>query len=157
MRSILMWHLRELPVHGGAGKRLVHSFAIGWSPTQPTCPLVTDASYDPELLSDPPPPLLSHISYPSSVLLSVSVVGSLFHFLSIVLHCLHLLMHHPNGVPCRFKVRSDSLCGPCRLTLWWSLVRHTSAVFNTCKWCVWFLPFLCTTRLICEGEFWNSP
>lgn len=31
-----MWHLRELPVHGGAGTRLAHSFAIGWSVPQPT-------------------------------------------------------------------------------------------------------------------------
>lgn len=31
-----MWHLRELPVHGGAGKRLAHCSAIGWGAPRPT-------------------------------------------------------------------------------------------------------------------------
>lgn len=102
---------------GGAGKRLASSFAIGWSTAQPT---FGDGRYEWPWATighgetPPSPPLLAHFTYPSSVLLSVSPVGLLFHSPAIVLLCLLLLIHHPNGVPCRFKVRSDSLCGPCR-------------------------------------------
>ena len=39
-------------MHGGAARRLAHSVPIGPSPPQPTCPLVTDATYDPEPLSN---------------------------------------------------------------------------------------------------------
>lgn len=77
----------------------------------------------------PSPFLLPHFTYPSSVLLSVSPGGLIFLSLSIILHCLRLLIYHPNGVSCHFKARSHSPCGQCRLSpLMFTCVAHLSKV-----------------------------
>lgn len=109
-------------------------------------PLVADSTNDPELsvmVKCPTAASPCTLTYPSSVLLSVSLVGLLFHSHSVVLVCLLPLIHHPNGAPC-FKVRSASLCGPCRPSLLWSLVRHTP-VINIHRW----------LSLFCKVDVWR--
>lgn len=96
---------------------LLTLFSIGWSPPQSTCPLVTDITFDPDLLLD----VVKHSpSLHTSLILVLSCSQSarcVCHSPSIVLRCLLLLIHHRNGVTCHFKARSDSLCGLHRLSL----------------------------------------
>lgn len=97
----------------------------------------------------PPHPLLAHFTYPRSVLLSVSLVGLLFHSPSIVLLCLLLLIHHPIGVPCRFKARSDSLCGPRRpSTVMVTCAAHLSNVQHP----LMMMSLISALSVLCKGD-----
>lgn len=129
----------------------VSSLLCHWSEHKHSLPLVTDAENDPELLSwlnPPPPACLTHFTYPSSVLLSVSQVGLLSHSPPIVPFCLLPPIHHPNGVSCRFKARSDSLLWTLQSV---AVMVTSAAMFNTCRWWVWYLPF---SRL-CKVDLWR--
>lgn len=139
-----MWHLRELPVHGGAEKE-VRSLLRYWLKTTTAYLSFSDGRHTWPWVT------IRHSEIPTQTphssqfcLFRQSAAGSLFYSFFIVLNCPPFLIHHPNGVLCQFKAWSDSHCGNGHML---SLGTHS--------WSVWFLPFLCSARLIFEGEFRN--
>lgn len=122
---------------GGAAERLARSVAIGWTPSQPTCPLVTDATYDPELYCGTPPPPSLHTSL-------IPVLSSC-QSVSPVLYCTTLLIHHPNGASKLGQM--GPLCSR----------RSTVAVTVTCSTPEddWF-NFSSLARLMFEGQTLKS-
>lgn len=138
----------------GSRKRSAHSFAIGWSPPHPTCPLVADATYDPELLSNPSSSLPLH----TSLIPVLSCCQSTWW----VCYSILLLLYHTVG-SCWYITQMESVSKPGQIAFVDSAehccnghLYSTVQPSSTLWWWVWFLPFLCSARLIFEGEFWNS-
>ncbi len=156
-----MWHLRELPVHGGARKRLAHSCAIGWCTPQPT---FSDGRYE------WPWATIGHGETPTPAPPTPSLHTSLIPVLSCcqsarwVCYSILLLLYY-------------SVCFSWYITQMEFLVvskpgqiafvdpadrRCNGHLCGTPKQCSTpaddefdFCPF--SARLIFEGEFWNSP